>query len=82
LLVRDIPEPLQKELKLAGSAEEVVFTEIDTVGFRDAVRFPNGTELLLQRLIEGQRVRVLALSSDDRARPDRPRDEEKLEPVH
>ncbi len=31
--------------------------------FRDAVRFQNGIEVLLQRFAEGQRVRVLTLSS-------------------
>jgi hypothetical protein len=45
--------------------QEVVFTEIGTSGFRDAVRFESGTELLLQRLTEGQRVEVLALSSGE-----------------
>jgi hypothetical protein len=33
--------------------------------FRDAVRFHNGVEPLLQRLDEGQRVRVLELSSGE-----------------
>ena len=66
LLMRNIPEALQKEMQLAGPIEEVTFTEIDTAGFRDAVRFPNGTELLLQRLLEGQRFRVLELALDDR----------------
>jgi hypothetical protein len=65
LLVRDIPEKLQKSLRLESGVQEVVFTQIGTAGFRDAIRFPNGAELLLQRLTEGQRVRVLALSSED-----------------
>jgi len=30
---------------------------------RDAVRFPNGFEVLLQRFAEGQRLRVLSLSA-------------------
>ena len=68
LLVRDIPEKLQKNLGLGSGVQEVVFTEIGTAGFRDAIRFPNGAELLLQRLTEGQRVRVLALSSEDDVR--------------
>jgi len=68
LLVRDIPEKLQKNLGLGNGVQEVVFTEIGTAGFRDAIRFPNGAELLLQRLTEGQRVRVLALSSEDDVR--------------
>ena len=35
--------------------------------FRDAVRFQNGVEVLLQRFAEGQRVRVLDFcSAEDR----------------
>lgn len=65
LLVRDIPERLQWECGVQEEAEEVVFTQITAVvnTFRDAIRFPNGVEVLLQRLEEGQRVRVLNLSS-------------------
>jgi len=63
--LRDIPEKLQRALGLESDAQEVVFTELGTSGFRDAVRFPDGGELLLQRLAEGQRVDVLALSSDE-----------------
>jgi len=66
--VRDIPDKLQKSLGLGSGVQEVVFTEIGTAGFRDAIRFPNGAELILQRLTEGQRVRVLALSSEDNVR--------------
>jgi hypothetical protein len=65
LLLRDIPERLQHELNLDSDEQEVVFTQIDTTGYRDAVRFANGAEVLLQRLSERQRVRVLALSSDE-----------------
>ena len=68
LLVRDIPDKLQKGLGLGSGVQEVVFTEIGTAGFRDAIRFSNGAELILQRLTEGQRVRVLALSSEDNVR--------------
>ena len=65
LLVRDISDKLQKTLGLGSGVQEVVFTQIGTAGFRDAVRFRNGAELLLQRLTEGQRVRVLTLSLED-----------------
>jgi hypothetical protein len=65
LLLRDIPEKLQRSLGLQSEVQEVVFTEIGTSGFRDAVRFESGTELLLQRLTEGQRVDVLALSNGE-----------------
>ena len=64
LLLRDIPEKLQRELKLDSAEQEVVFTELETTGYRDAVRFASGAEVLLQRLSEGMRVRVLALSSE------------------
>lgn len=65
LLLRDIPERLQHELNLDSDEQEVVFTQIETTGYRDAVRFANGAEVLLQRLSERQRVRVLALSLDE-----------------
>jgi hypothetical protein len=63
LLLRDIPEGLQRECKV-GAAEEVTFTQISAMEFhyRDAMRFANGREVLLQRLAEGQRVDVLRLS--------------------
>ncbi len=64
LLLGDIPEKLQRKLKLDGPTQEVVFTELDRRDFRDAVRFANGRELSLQKLREGQRVSVLALSSE------------------
>ena len=60
LLVGDIPEALQRSLRV-GAAEEVTFTQLTATPhmYRDAFRFKNGAELLLQRLSEGQRVRVL-----------------------
>ena len=66
LLVRDIPQQLGRALGLDSTTQRVVFTEIGTTGFRDAIRFPNGVEVLLQKLKEGQRVRVLTLSPEDR----------------
>ncbi|HTM38183.1 MAG TPA: hypothetical protein VL156_15640 [Terriglobales bacterium] len=65
LLLRDIPAKMQQQFCLCCSVQEVTFTQIGTVGFRDAVRFANDKELLLQRLTEGQRVRVLALSTEE-----------------
>ncbi len=62
LLVHDIHPRLQREVGLDGNVEEVVFTQIGISGFRDAIRFANGAEVLLQRLKEGQRVRVLSLA--------------------
>jgi len=60
LLLGDIPEPLQHSLSV-GPAEEVTFTQLTATPhmYRDAFRFKNGAELLLQRLSAGQRVRVL-----------------------
>lgn len=70
LLVRDISVGLQREFNLSGGVQEVVFTQIGTSGFRDAIRFGNGVELLLQRLREGQTVRVLALSGEQAYDPE------------
>jgi hypothetical protein len=71
LLLRDIPEEMQRGMKL-GPSEEVTFTQLtaEVNTYRDAVRFSNGSELLLQRLREGQRVKVLQLSlSNEPVRP-------------
>ncbi|MDQ2944989.1 MAG: hypothetical protein M3Y27_03450 [Acidobacteriota bacterium] len=56
---------MQRECGFQEEAEEAVFTQITAAvnTFRDAVRFQNGVEVLLQRFAEGQRVRVLDLSS-------------------
>lgn len=65
LLLCDIPEALQKEAGV-GRVERVMFTQVTAAlnSYRDAVRFPNGWELLLQRLHEGQRLHVLALDPE------------------
>ena len=65
LLIRDIPAKLQHECGFQKEVAQAVFTQITAAvnTFRDAVRFQNGVEVLLQRLDEGQRVRVLDLSS-------------------
>ena len=71
LLLRDIPERLQDQVGIR-QVEEVTFTQITSSEFsyRDAVRFRNGIETILQQLQEGQRVRVLNLSSADTASPE------------
>lgn len=70
LLVKDISERLQCELDVA-LAEIVVFTQLlGSRTHRDAIRFRNGNEILLQRLVPGQRVRVLALSGEEPERPE------------
>jgi hypothetical protein len=63
LLLSDIAEDVQKSFAV-GSSEEVTFTQLTATPnrYRDAVRFSNGREILLQRLNTGQRVRVLQLS--------------------
>src|SRR5271166_32803 len=60
LILRDISKRLQKELGV-GEVEEVTFQEIsaEANSYRDAVRFSNQREVLLQALQEGQRVTVL-----------------------
>jgi hypothetical protein len=65
LLIQDIPANLQRECGIHKDVEEAVFTQITAAAnsFRDAVRFPSGLEVLLQRFGEGQRVRVLNASS-------------------
>ncbi len=64
LLVQDILPKLQRECGFQAEVEEAVFTQVTAVVnmFRDAVRFQNGVEVLLQRLNEGQRIRILDLS--------------------
>jgi hypothetical protein len=65
LLLRDIPTSLQQEFGVRET-EEVTFVQqnAEAYRYRDAVRFQNGREILLQRLKCGQRVDVLDLSSD------------------
>jgi hypothetical protein len=66
LLVQDIPPTLQHECGF-HEAEEAIFTQITAAAdtFRDAVRFQNGVAVLLQRFAQGQRVRVVDLSSTE-----------------
>lgn len=61
LVVRDIPKRLQREMGVSET-EEVVFVQItaEVNAYRDAIRFQNSRQVLLQELREGQRVRVLS----------------------
>jgi hypothetical protein len=61
LVVRDIPKSLQREAGVRET-EEVVFVEItaEANAYRDAIRFQNCRQVLLQELREGQRVRILS----------------------
>jgi len=67
LWLRNIPEHLQRQLGV-GAVETVVFTQVsaEACQFRDAVRFRNGREVLLQLLNCDQKVGVLSLCSGDR----------------
>lgn len=65
LLVRELSERLQQEVGLQSSVQEVVFTQTDLdFTFRDAIQFPNGKLLSLQKLKVGQRVSVLSVGSE------------------
>ena len=66
LLLHDIPEHLQ-QLFGVGVEEEVTFTQLSAEAYRhrDALRFTNGWEALIQNLALGQRVEVLCLSSEE-----------------
>jgi hypothetical protein len=66
LLLHDIPERLH-QLFGVGVEEEVTFTQLSAEAYRhrDAIRFANGRQVLLQSLPEGQRVDVLCLSSEE-----------------
>ena len=63
LTLRDIPKTLQRELGVEET-EHVTFTQIsaEVNTYRDAIRFQNGRQLLLQRLREGQRISLVSLS--------------------
>lgn len=65
LILQDIPYDIQFSLAV-GPVENVTFIQLDIVEnrYRDAVRFANGAETLLQCLADGQRVFVVRLGSD------------------
>ena len=66
LRLMDISPKLQREFGI-GADEEVTFTQLTAAqnNYRDAVRFSNGREILLQGLRDGQRVRVVTLGEVD-----------------
>ena len=66
LLLRDIPKDLQRQFDVRAT-EEVTFVQLsaEAYQYRDAVRFRNGREVLLQYLRCGQHVEVLSLCSGD-----------------
>jgi len=77
LLLRDIPQDLQRQFGVRAT-EEVTFVQLSATAYqyRDAVRFKNGRETLLQRLPCGQQLDVLYLSSDDNEEKEHQRIEE------
>jgi hypothetical protein len=77
LLLRDISANLQRQLDVQAT-EEVTFVQLsaEAYEYRDAVRFRNGREVLLQRLKRGQRVKVLSLCCADSREGEHQRREE------
>ena len=63
LLVDGIPSLMQKRFGV-GPREEVTFIQLTAEPFRyrDAIRFANGQEILLQKLSDGLRMDVLCLA--------------------
>ena len=63
LQVDGIPLPMQKRFGV-GPREEVTFVQLtaDPFRYRDAIRFANGQEILLQKLSDGLRMDVLSLA--------------------
>jgi hypothetical protein len=61
--VQGIPARLQKKFDLSEH-EEVVFTQLTDKPYvyRDALRFKNGSQILIQQLNEGLQIKVLCLS--------------------
>jgi len=83
LVLHDIPKTLQRQFDV-GEIEVVTFTQLsaEVNTYRDAVRFENNRQILLQALHSGQRVTVLSLlpvevptEVDERAVPEGPVEE-------
>ncbi len=62
LMVHGIPANLQRDFQVEAD-ELATFTQLTAAphAYRDALRFPNGKEVLLQRLTAGIKVEVLSL---------------------
>ena len=78
LLLCDIPKDLQRQFDVQAT-EEVTFVQLsaEAYQYRDAVRFRNGREVLLQCLRCGQHVEVLSLCpGESRAEEHQRREEE------
>ena len=77
LLLHDIPKDLQQQFDVQAT-EEVTFVQLsaEAYEYRDAVRFGNGREVLLQWLRCGQHVEVLSLRSGESPEEERQQREE------
>jgi hypothetical protein len=77
LLLRDIPKDLQQHYDVQLT-EEVTFVQLsaEAYEYRDAVRFRNGREVLLQWLKCGQDVEVLSLCPGESPQEEHQRREE------
>lgn len=60
LVLDDIPQALQDSFAV-GRREEVIFARMESGPYFDGVRFANGREVSLQRLMPGIRATVTAL---------------------
>lgn len=65
LVVTEVPKKVQSCLQISAM-ETATFTEISSrkYSYRDALVFPGGKRVLLQRLPEGIRAHVLALATE------------------
>ena len=71
LLLEGIGEVAQKEYGI-GAVEEVAMTRLEGGPYKDAVRFSNGTEVLLQRLDCGITAHVMSMAGEILGTPNAP----------
>jgi hypothetical protein len=73
LHVDGIPAPMQKQFGV-NSREEVTFVQLTAEPFRyrDAIRFSNGQEVLLQKLADGLRLDVVSIALTEEAPEPKP----------
>ena len=71
LLLEGIGESTQKEHGV-GAVEEVAMTRLESGLYKDAVRFSNGTVVLLQRLDVGLNAVVMTYGAERAAAPSAP----------
>jgi hypothetical protein len=68
LYIEGIPKALQEQFDV-GEAEEVTFAQVTAEPFRyrDAFRFENGEEVLIQKFPDGVRVEILSIELEEKA---------------